>query len=840
MLSRMSETIGEALRDAGEDRGTLQVALSHQIVTLLSEQLYQSPLKAIEELVVNSYDAEAKECRLALPSSETPAIAVWDNGIGMDRDGLSDLWHIGRSNKREEAIEKARSRKQIGKFGIGKLATYAIASRITYISRHADEILTTTLDYTSFQPSDTGQASPVDLPVAALTPEQFAQAEGLEKLLKTAGITLDQLKTGSWTLVLLEALKPKAVALTKGNLKWVLSTAMPLRADFKLFMDGDEIESSKLAYETIVSFKVSELPESRLKALAKSTKEQWTSRDGKLHAETTFPAGITGEVLVTRKSLFEGKSADLQRSHGFFVRVRDRLVNLGDPLFGLDPLSLGVFNRFRADIDADDLDEVVTAPREGIETTSVRREHFQLLLAELYYEARARFEKWERDLKNKQTTKREDERNYVMPNLVERPIADALIADAGRSAAGKDKEEPQTGSEADDGWFYLTQTEPNAVADLIKSLYSDQRSTKYSYERTQAGRSERVVRFDPSTSTFQINADHDFVRAYDPLPDAQPLLEDFATAEAMLEVYLRTNGVPAHTVGEVLERRDLLLRSLSKDRIFSLPAIAADLRLARDDEHDLEVLVVIAARALGFVAKHIGGGGNPDGIARFIDYPAGEQKIVLEAKSSADVPSLGAIDFGGLDQHMKDVEASGCLLVAPSYPGGKKEDDAAAAKRAINLKISCWTVEDLAKVVEQAEARQLNARDVLDIVRSAFTPIDVAAAVKRLLAEPDVERKALYAAVVDALRHFEERLSDTPRDVTMLAGWIVGQAGFATVTGSDVARAVRDIASASQGALLLRDDRLVINTSIDELERRVSTLIGRQAPARRASSFRST
>ena len=38
-----------------EDGRTVSVTLSNQLVRLLSEQLYQSPLKAIEELVVNAY-----------------------------------------------------------------------------------------------------------------------------------------------------------------------------------------------------------------------------------------------------------------------------------------------------------------------------------------------------------------------------------------------------------------------------------------------------------------------------------------------------------------------------------------------------------------------------------------------------------------------------------------------------------------------------------------------------------------------------------------------------------------------------------------------------------------
>ncbi len=47
--------------------GKLFVKLNNDLVRLLSEQLYQSPAKAIEELVVNAYDAEATECRIYVP-----------------------------------------------------------------------------------------------------------------------------------------------------------------------------------------------------------------------------------------------------------------------------------------------------------------------------------------------------------------------------------------------------------------------------------------------------------------------------------------------------------------------------------------------------------------------------------------------------------------------------------------------------------------------------------------------------------------------------------------------------------------------------------------------------
>ena len=46
--------LADRLPEIGQHLGKLQVKLSNQIIHLLSEQMYSSPLKAVEELVVNS------------------------------------------------------------------------------------------------------------------------------------------------------------------------------------------------------------------------------------------------------------------------------------------------------------------------------------------------------------------------------------------------------------------------------------------------------------------------------------------------------------------------------------------------------------------------------------------------------------------------------------------------------------------------------------------------------------------------------------------------------------------------------------------------------------------
>lgn len=840
--------VGLALEQAGSSEPGLEVVLSHELVALLSEQLYQSPLKAIEELVVNAYDADALRCSAAIPalgSASVDIMLIIDNGAGMDHEGLKDLWHVGHSTKRSERIATIRKRKQIGKFGIGKLATYAIANRVTYVTKtEAGGILTTSLDFSRFESDPTGGRDPLHLAVTKIRPGAILDNKLLVDTMIDAGVDPSQfIEARSWTIVILEELKPKAQGLKLGRLNWILSTAMPLRGTFNLYLNGDQIVSSKEDYERVASFKISELPDNRLKGLEKSTGEKWIV-DGESVRCASFPRGISGNVIVTRRTIFAGKSSDLGRSHGFFIRVLDRLVNLEDPLFGMRPLSYETFNRFRADVDVDDLDEWLTAPRESVES-SPQMEALWSLLEELYYEARSRYKAWQTEQEKPEKQKPEHDRQPVDPRYLDDPIADVLSQsdqfETGTTDSGLTLpfEDPlrSPGVDADDEWFYLKIPADADIKRLIESAYSSRVARKYSYQTIKAGSTGRLVKFDPVGALFEINADHPLVRAHADSA-AEPLLEDIVTAEALLEVYLREQGMRAEIIGEILERRDQLFRALTKDRTYSFAGIAGELRESASDERELEINLVLAARALGFVAKHISGANEPDGVARFLEYTSGEIKITLEAKASGSVPSLSAIDFSGLGRHVEDHQAQGCLLVAPSYPGSSKGDDAAAAKSAVQQRVSCWTVEQLARVVAAADHLHLNARNVLDIVLTAFTPVDVTAAIEKLLATPQEGSRELYRAIVDALKSLDSRLPGTQRNIHHIAAEVSRTEEFSNLRIEELTTAVRNVAGASQGALTLRDERLIVNTSIDELKLRLGGILGTSSTTRRKSTFR--
>ena len=137
------------LISAGEEIEQIPVELSYQIIKHFSAGLYTSPNKAVEELVANSYDAWATHVHIILPDNlSTSDTTVWvvDDGESMNVAGFKDLWQIGRSRKREPTRE-SKDRPPIGKFGIGKLATYVLATNLTYICKSKGKFRAVTMNY---------------------------------------------------------------------------------------------------------------------------------------------------------------------------------------------------------------------------------------------------------------------------------------------------------------------------------------------------------------------------------------------------------------------------------------------------------------------------------------------------------------------------------------------------------------------------------------------------------------------------------------------------------------------------------------------------------------------
>ena len=130
-----------------DDRGVgvedIIVPIDYSILQHFSSHLYGSPNKAVEELVANGFDAFADRVFVYLPGSFTDNLLVWDDGDSMDVEDLKKLWWIARSPKIGDRVETRGTARRalIGKFGIGKLASYAVGNRITHLCRREDTFL---------------------------------------------------------------------------------------------------------------------------------------------------------------------------------------------------------------------------------------------------------------------------------------------------------------------------------------------------------------------------------------------------------------------------------------------------------------------------------------------------------------------------------------------------------------------------------------------------------------------------------------------------------------------------------------------------------------------------
>ena len=244
----------------GRETDRIPVLLSHRITTLFTEGLYTSPNKAIEELVANSFDAGAETVHVvtSLGGGGDDTIAVFDDGEGMDGDGLKSHWLIGRTNKRKLS-STPRDRPQIGKFGIGKLATYVLANRLTHICRQGKKYYSASMNFREINnragKEDDGERR-IEIPLRGLTAQEARKAVG-------AWAGSDQLRKGgidlfgrngpqSWTVSIMSDLKPMAKQIRTGRLAWILRTALPLRSDFKVWLNGEEIRPSKADRKPVV------------------------------------------------------------------------------------------------------------------------------------------------------------------------------------------------------------------------------------------------------------------------------------------------------------------------------------------------------------------------------------------------------------------------------------------------------------------------------------------------------------------------------------------------------------------------------------------------------------
>lgn len=764
----------------GTQAGNIDVRLSYKIVELFSEGLYASPNKAVEELVANAFDAGALRVQVLYSANlhdQDASIVVVDDGEGMGIPGLKQHWLIGISNKRRLPA-LPRNRQQIGQFGIGKLATYVLASRLTHISKHGGRYYSTSMDYTAIDRRVEREVEP-QVPIR-IAVRELTEAQGREALkpwaesaaFKAAGMPLfGKSSASSWTVAIMSSLKDKVHEIKPGVLEWVLRTALPLRPDFEIWLNGKKLIPSKHEKGLIKKWQlgkdITTLPKPAPTGIeAEEDKNVPKTNDYRYGLDVPDLGRVTGWVEAYADML-KGKSEAIGRSSGIFVYIRGRLINADDGHFGISPDELrhGTFGRFRLIINIDSLDTELRSNRESV------REGPRLSIARDVIRAIFNFVRPTIDQHDEEEApgaKLARKLAASPASLSRQPITQLARAVVEGRAKSRFLLVPKYKT-ADEREAFLDRLDERGgdAATFVSGLTID-----YDLAR-DAG----IAQFDTETGTIRVNAWHPFVATFHDEfsnKNSRQPLELLAMAEILSEAHLYAIGVAPEKIDDYFLLRDQLLRNLaSESGRQSAFAVALALQNARNNPELLEANMCQAFTSLGFEVTPIGGKGKPDGVATAlisgdVSGKPLQYAVSLEAKSTEKddkIVAAGTVKVSAVARQRNDYACQHALVVGRAFPTSQGEKSALSKEINEDLEstkakgdpktITLITIDDLAKLVRLRPVKQLGLRKLRNLFLTCRLPEESARWIQAI--EKEKVGRPPYKAIVETIESLQKK-----------------------------------------------------------------------------------
>ncbi|MHB1528627.1 MAG: ATP-binding protein [Acidiferrobacteraceae bacterium] len=686
----------EDIAKVGQAVDEIDVNIGPRFLNLFSEHLYSSPNKAFEELVSNSWDAGAEAVYIGVPDDLTaPNAAIWvlDNGQSMDVNGFRALWSVATSKKRQAAT--LNGRKQIGKFGVGKLATYILANQLTHICKATDsKIRAITMDFRAIDEAAASSALHIEkMPLAV---RELSDADLEQILTKSlpgraalelieAGIPklnsatdydnefggLDSVppkSTGTWTLAILSALKGDGRSLQQGWIKRILRSALPLGTTISVKFNEDVLYSSKssatVQQEWILGPELGidtlEIGNRSVPVIAKDTPYPCLEIEGL--------GAVSGRVRIFKSRISGGKSDQVDASNGFFVNVRGRVIKPEDPYFGIDNLNHSAWAKFRATIRADGLDERISVNRESI-ADSAELQIIRALLKKLFNKARSVHDAAEEAGWPDAGAILTEKWGTVPFEPLLRVVGERLH---GTLPAFVDTSNVKDMAETQREWQTIL------PKDVIRGVILK-----------EGAKDDRLVTYDLASHSVIVNKSHPFASEHGTTQEQLRLLRDTAFVELLTEAFMADIGIPDDRIKEIADYRERAYRLVAQVRRCSAPQIAAMLVEATNHEKGFERIIGDALEHIGFAVERLGQSGQPEGIAtaNITAASSGNKdirqayKFTYDAKSSAKgKASTHNVGFSALARHRVDAGADHALVVAPDFSEGALQKEASASE----------------------------------------------------------------------------------------------------------------------------------------------------------------
>lgn len=842
---------------------TIQVELSTRFLEHFSKQLYSSPQKAFEELISNGWDAGASIVNVHVATDlQVPdaMMAVFDNGTSMDEAGLRALWHIAFSPKEGQKTEYGRP--LIGKFGIGKLATYVLAERLTYICKADDGVIRrVTMNYGDVDKKGAGSDQLINnltLNVFELRESELAEAleevcGGNEILKLVNGESLDDQKVvndegeqdefggvpaelnrseyKTWTLVVLSDLKRTGRDLKLGILRRMLAAALPFGTEMSIFVNGTRLKSTKLEAPLVKQWVIG--PDLGIDSIKLDEANGGSQED---ESDALSSGGEAGDVDVNRQileiksgqspypyvelpevgrvtglvRLFEdkisgGKSEERGASNGFYVNVLGRIVNQHDPSLGEENLNHATWARFRMSVRADGLNEFLTINREQF-TECRGMKIFRAFLRSVFNNARKAHDSGDKDVGMPANGDALVESLGVLSlSPLRNVVSEALrtqpaIPELFDESGIEDREEKRQS-----WWKHTAEKIQNALEQVKYEELDD----------------DSFVKFKIQDNSIVVNKEHPFVLEHSGSKAEKELVRMVAMVDLLADVYALDIGIEPRLLERVRGYRDKLMRFRTLKQRKSGILIAQLLQKTQHDStnwKNLEAVVGDALRHLGFEIKQLGKSGEPEGIATAVAIPTSSEPTAenqrpplysfsFDAKSSKHrVVKTGNISLDAAVEHRKRYHADYALVIAPGF------SDGALVTRCGELKVTPMTTGDLGKLLKYTVKYGAIPVNTFRKVFEYFDPKGVSTWVEGLDGTMEANRKLTIDVFIKALDELKDKVPDAlaASTVALTCRESLGVVGVLDV---DVIALVKGLQVMIPDLVGIDGDKIIVNAS---------------------------
>ena len=694
----------------------VEVDISYDIIRQVSAQLYTNPRKAIEELVCNSYDAGANVCHVTLPVDASGSLMVLDNGKSMDLNGLKELWKVAYSPKdRGEGKPRIENdRMQIGKFGVGKLAAFALGERLTHVACVKGNVRVVSVGQCEIKQKKIGKAPSFKvflLPLKKAIPFLEPHFANLPRPWQEGWET--------WTLALVEEIDPGAFvrALKIGILRRMITTALPVSADFKVFLEGEEIpkkeidpsdievmvditdpELRKKIREALQTFwqgvieedKPEDVPERYydLKVDRVPNPQKVSEKVNALVIPELGP--VIGNAIITKTSLTTDKLVERGYvNNGFAIRVNGKLINPEDELFGVTARSHSYWSRFIANVEIPGLDRVLLVQRNAVSENSNEAQIARTVMRTLFNYARV-----------KDDEIRKEEGGYKPESFGSRlRTLSPLIA-------------------------------PIALSGLVEGTLPEKGLDSLDIDFSSFGEAGPAVRYDPEEKKILVNEDHPLIEALNELGPTSKALRhvvgEVLAGTQMAKGYLRSQNVPEKVVEDTGEIIEVSVRSAAG---FVIDAVEEDIKEIDEASYlggkPFENAVVSAFRSLRLVATRYGGTEEPDGIIEIPISGAPNLRISVEAKGSKGVITHKELSEATVTRQSDAFNCSNAIAIAREFATEGREKKESALLRETKGKVPLITTAGIACLLRLHKRRPFTYDKVARILTTWTHPDDL-------------------------------------------------------------------------------------------------------------------